>query len=220
MEDKIHIYFMPGLAAGSNIFEYIQLSDQKFELHYLEWIEPDSENEALSTYASRYTKLIKHERPVLIGVSFGGILVQEIGMILEVRQLVIISSIKSANEMPKRLKFLKKSRIYKLFPSRQLSKLEDFSRFNFHPHLKKKGELYSKYLRVRNEKYLNWSLNEVLHWKSKSSVKNLIHIHGTKDEIFPIKYVKECIPIEGGTHAMIIVKAKKISNILETILSK
>lgn len=219
MEDKIHIYFMPGLAAGSNIFEYISLQDQKYELHYLEWIEPASEKEELTVYASRYKKFIKHKNPVLVGVSFGGILIQEIGNLIEVDKLIIISSIKSGDEMPGRLKFIKKSGIYKLFPSRQLAELEDFSKFNFHPRLKKKGELYSKYLSIRNEKYLNWSMNEVLHWKGKQSFNNLIHIHGTKDEIFPIKHIKECIPIEGGTHAMIIIKAKKISKLLETILS-
>ena len=100
---------MPGLAAGSNIFEYISLPDQKFELHYLEWIEPASEKEGLSVYAFKYKELIKHDRPILVGVSFGGILIQEIANILEVSKLVIISSIKSGDEMPRRLKFLKKS---------------------------------------------------------------------------------------------------------------
>ena len=46
---------------------------------------------------------------------------------------------------------------------------------------------------------------------------NVIHIHGNKDEIFPIKYIKNCIVIEGGTHVMILNKAKRISLILEDI---
>jgi pimeloyl-ACP methyl ester carboxylesterase len=218
MEDKIHIYFMPGLAASSRIFEYIKVADDKFALHHLEWLEPESEKESLAQYAAKYVNMITHKRPVLIGVSFGGILVQEIGRLMDVRKIIIVSSVKNEDELPKRLKYLRKSRIYKLFPSKRLSKIDDFSKYNFHPQLKKKGELYNKYLSIRNEKYLNWAIHNMLHWKNNSIEQDLMHIHGTRDEIFPIKYVKDCIPVEGGTHAMIIVKAKKISAIIENLL--
>jgi len=219
MEDKIHIYFMPGLAASSQIFEYIHLSDELFELHYLEWVAPDSIDEKLSDYASKYAVQINHEQPVLIGVSFGGLLVQEISKLIAVQRLIIISSIKCMAEMPKRLLFIKNSKAYKFFPTKKLSKIDDFSKYDFHPHLKKKGELYNKYLSIRDEKYLNWAIHNVLHWSQISPIQNTIHIHGTKDEIFPIKHVKDCISIEGGTHAMIIIKAKKISAIIEKVLS-
>lgn len=219
MEDKIHIYFMPGLAASSRIFEYIKLSEEKYIFHFLEWIAPESEKETLSEYASKYLPLIKHQKPILVGVSFGGILVQELSHMLATRKVIIISSIKSRSEMPKRLRFLKNSKAYKFFPSKKLSQIDDFSKYDFHPHLKKKTELYNKYMIVRDEKYLNWAIHNVLHWNSALPQENIIHIHGNKDEIFPIKYIKNCIPVEGGTHAMIIVKARKISTIIETLLS-
>ncbi|UCE94653.1 MAG: alpha/beta hydrolase [Flavobacteriaceae bacterium] len=218
MGSKRHIYLMPGLAASPKIFEYIQLDPLKTELHYLEWIPPVHIKESVEEYAQKYIELIRHPEPILIGVSFGGILVQEISRIIKVRKVIIISSIKSKNEMPKRLRFLKSSGVYKLFPSKRLSKIDDFTKFDYHPHLKKKGELYNKYLGVRNEKYLNWSLRAVLHWENKSSVTDLVHIHGTKDEIFPIKHIEDCIPVEGGTHAMILIKAKIINQILNRLL--
>lgn len=218
MEGKRHIYFMPGLAASSKIFEYLEFDQNIFDLHYLEWLEPSDEKEAITKYASRYIELIKHDSPILVGVSFGGILVQEIGELIETSKIIIISSIKNQSEMPKRLRLIKMLRAYKIFPSRRLSKIDDFSKFDFHPHLKKKGELYNKYLSIRNEKYLNWALRNVLFWESQHKEKELAHIHGSKDEIFPIKHIKNCISIEGGTHAMIIVKAKKISKIIENIL--
>lgn len=218
MTDKTHIYLMPGLAASPKIFEYIELDPITTELHYLEWIPPAHEKESVEDYAQKYIDLIRHPQPILLGVSFGGILVQEISRKIQARKVIIISSIKSKQEMPKRLLFLKSFRVYKLFPSRRLSKIEDFTRFDYHPHLKKKGELYNKYLGVRNEKYLNWSLRAVLHWENKASDTELIHIHGTRDEIFPIKHIENCIPIEGGTHAMILIKAKKINQILNRLL--
>ena len=219
MENKIHIYFMPGLAASPKIFEHIKLHDERFVLHYLDWLEPSDENESLFDYASRFLDKITHKSPILIGVSFGGVLVQEIARLIQVRKLIIISSIKNEEELPKRLKYIRKTGMYKLFPSSRLSKIDDFSKFNYHPNLKKKGELYNKYLGIRNEKYLNWAIRNMLYWRNLEKPRDMIHIHGTKDEIFPIKYIKNCIPIEGGTHAMIIIKAKRISTILENVLT-
>ena len=160
------------------------------------------------------------EDPVLIGVSFGGVLAQEISKIINCKKVIIISSVKSRRELPRRLKLLQKLGLYKLLPTGRISKMDDFSRFNFHQSVRKKAELYNRYMRVRDEKYLNWSIETILHWKGESHSSEVIHIHGTKDEIFPIKYIGDCIPIEGGTHAMIITKARKISEIIVKTLEK
>lgn len=209
---------MPGLAASPKIFEYINLPQESFECHYFEWVTPDSNSETLESYSQKYASQILFEDVVLIGVSFGGILVQEISKLVSVKHLIIISSVKSINEMPKRLKLLKYTQAYKIFPTKRLSRIDNFSKFDFHPTLKKKGELYDKYMSVRSEIYLNWAIHHVLHWNNRDVPYEVIHIHGTKDEIFPFKHISNCIPIEGGTHAMIITKARKIGNIIANLL--
>ena len=88
-QDIIHVYLMPGMAASSKIFEYIELPKNQFKIHYLEWMLP-SENESLSDYALRMTKNIKHNNCVLIGVSFGGVLVQEMSKYIDIKKLIII----------------------------------------------------------------------------------------------------------------------------------
>ena len=70
---KIPVYFMPGLAASSTIFERIDLPKDVFEMILLEWEIPLPE-ETLVHYAKRMASKITHPNPVLIGVSFGGIL--------------------------------------------------------------------------------------------------------------------------------------------------
>ena len=76
-QEIIQVYFMPGMAASPKIFEYIKLPEHQFKIHKLEWIIP-YEKESLSAYALRLSKAIKHDNIVLLGVSFGGVLVQEI----------------------------------------------------------------------------------------------------------------------------------------------
>ena len=217
MIQKIHIYFVPGLAASSTIFEHIELSKERFEVHYLDWLIPQSQNESISDYAKRMCDLITHENPVLIGVSFGGIMVQEMGKIITTKKIIIISSVKSAKELPKRLRVAKATKAYKLFPTKAVINLENFAQYAFGNTAKKRVDLYRKYLSMRDENYLPWAIYNVLHWQQTNPLPEVIHIHGNNDGVFPIKHIKNCIVIEGGTHIMILNKAKQISKLIEAI---
>lgn len=212
---KTHLYFVPGLAANTKIFERISLPEEHFELHFLDWMLPTSINESIEEYAQRMCTKIQHKNPVLIGVSFGGIMVQEMSKIIDCKKIIIISSVKSNKEFPKRFKLVQVTKAYKLFPSKVISNIESYERYFFNDYLKKRAELYKIYLSVRNKEYLQWAIYNVLHWKQEESIPGIIHIHGKKDEVFPIKYIKNSIEIENGTHVMILNKAKTISEILK-----
>src|SRR6476660_7854870 len=112
---RIPVYFMPGLAASPMIFERIKLPEDQFEVVLLEWLLP-LDAESLHDYAVRMAKKVTHENPVLIGVSFGGILVQEIARVIPVRKTIIISSAKCNSEYPRRFKIAKSTGAYKLLP--------------------------------------------------------------------------------------------------------
>ena len=208
---------MPGLGAGSKIFDTIRLDNDKFELHYLQWLIPESQEESLRDYAKRLVNFIEHSQPVLVGVSFGGILIQEMSKIIDTKKIILISSVKNRDEIPMRLKALKTTKLYKLFPAKRISKTKSFPLLKFHKTLRKKIEMYDKYLNLRDRGYLKWAIYNVISWNQRSTNKDIIHIHGNKDEIFPIKNIKNCVKIEGGTHVMILTKGKRISSILESI---
>lgn len=211
---KTPIYFVPGLAASPEIFEFLRFPEDKFELHFLEWLIPLSAHEPIEAYAKRMSDLVLEENPVLIGVSFGGIMVQEMSKHLHPKKTIIISSVKSRDELSKALKFIKKFKIYRLFPSKAIENIELFSFFAFGNTSKTRLKLYKKYFSVRDRKYLNWSIYNVLHWQQIKPSENILHIHGTADAIFSFKYISDCIPVEKGTHIMIINRAKTISNII------
>lgn len=214
--NKTHVYFVPGLAANTKIFEYISLPKNVFELHFLEWIVPLSVNEPIESYAERMCRKIKHkENIVLAGVSFGGIMAQEMSKIVKCKKIVIISSIKSRQELPISFKIAQKTKAYKLLPTKIIENIEDYEQYFLGDYLKKRAGLYKLYLSVRNATYLQWAMHNVLNWKQKKPLKNTIHIHGDKDEVFPVKYIKNYIPIENGTHIMVLNRAKTISKILE-----
>lgn len=212
---KTHVYFVPGLAANTKIFEYISLPEKQFELHFLDWVLPTSINESIQEYAKRLCLKVEHENPILVGVSFGGVMVQEMSKIINCKKVIIISSIKCNKELPRRLKLAQVTKAYKLFPSKVVENIESYERYFFNDYLKKRAALYKLYLSVRNKEYLQWAIYNVLHWQQKTPLENVLHIHGKKDEVFPIKHIKNTIEIEQGTHVMILNKAKTISKILE-----
>ncbi|WP_373940714.1 alpha/beta hydrolase [Polaribacter sejongensis] len=216
---KIPIYLVPGLAAGPEIFENLELSKDKYDVHYLEWITPIAQEESIANYAMRMSEEVKEENPALVGVSFGGIMVQEMSKYLDVKKVIIISSVKHHKELPKRFEFVKFTKAYKFFPTKVVSNFEDYAQYFLGKSLKKRADIYKKYLSVRSELYLNWSIGTIIRWEQTKKDQNITHIHGTSDHVFPIKNINNCIQIEGGSHIMIITKAKKLTKIINDTLT-
>ena len=214
---KITVYFMPGLAASSTIFEYINLPPETFEVHLLEWVLPNG-NETLKSYAKRMAEKVKHDGAVLIGVSFGGVLVQEMKQFLNPRKVIIISSVRCNLELPNRMKIAKSTKAYKLLPTGLMQDVELLTKYAFGDMLKKKLKLYEKYLHMRNKSYLDWAIEQMICWKRIKIDPEIIHIHGDADEVFPAKNIKQFINVKGGTHSMILNKYKWFNTNLPKII--
>lgn len=197
---------MPGMAASPSIFERIRLPAETFEMHLLEWVSP-KKNESLAAYAKRMAENIKHENVILVGVSFGGILVQEMKPFVNPKKVIIISSVKSNAELPRRMKIAKTTKAYKLIPTKLFENIELLAKYTFgFSILKQRIKLYEKFLSVRDKVYLDWAIEQIINWDRTEIDNEIIHIHGDSDEVFPLKHIKKCISVKGGTHIMIITK--------------
>ena len=209
---------MPGMAASSSIFERIQLPVETFEIHLLEWLIPEKE-ETIENYAQRVAKNIIHENVILIGVSFGGILVQEMKQFVNPIKVIIISSVKSNAELPRRMKIAKTTKAYKLIPTKLLENIGNLAKFTFGSSIiKQRLKLYEKFLSVRDKVYLDWAIEQIINWKRTEIDLEVIHIHGDNDEVFPIKHIKNAIVVKGGTHIMILTKYRWLSDNLPKIM--
>lgn len=218
IDDKVHVYFMPGMAANPSIFKNINLPEEKFEQHLLEWSVP-TKNMSLAEYAIEMNKSILHKNPVLVGVSFGGMLVQEMAKYIPVKKIIVISSVKHESELPKRMIFAKYTKIHKLLPTGIVNNLELLTKYAFGETANKRLELYKEYLSVKDKYYIDWSIDQIVNWKQSEKCPDyLVHIHGDKDPVFPITHIKNCIPVKNGTHTMIIHRAKWFNENLPTII--
>ena len=208
MEQEItHVYLMPGMAANPTIFEHIKLPEDQFEIHWLEWMIPQKK-ETLESYAKRMILNIKHDNVVLLGVSFGGILVQEMSKHMTFKRLFVVSSVKSKHELPKRMKVMKYTKAYKLLPTQLVSNIDFLAKYAFGETITKRIELYKKYLSVSDKYYLDWAIENVIEWDQEAPNEDAIYIQGDKDAVFPHSCVGNCIVLKGGTHVMVINKYK------------
>ncbi|MDO6803210.1 alpha/beta hydrolase [Wenyingzhuangia sp. 1_MG-2023] len=203
---KKHVYLIPGMSASSLIFERIHFPKEDYHVHSLEWLLPLSKNEPLEQYVTRFAKLITEPNPILIGVSFGGIIAQELGKTIDNSKVIIISSIKHEQEQRPLFQFLRKTKLYRLYSPNFVNTLEKLTYQLAPKKIKNSLILYRKYLPVRNPIYTQWAIRTFLNWQ-QSKNQNIMHFHGDKDPILPVQYLSNFKVIPKGTHAMILTQS-------------
>ena len=127
---------------------------------------------------------------------------------IAVEKLIIISSVKSKYELPRRLKLSRKLKLYKVLPTRVFEDVDKLARYAFGETVKNRVALYKRYLSMNDRHYLNWAIREMVCWNQEKAPEGIIHIHGNADRIFPCQHIGDHTTITGGTHIMILTKAK------------
>ena len=83
------LYLISGLGADKRVFDFLDLPG--FKIHHIEWVEP-GDHETVENYAKRLLNQIRTVKPILIGLSFGGLIAIEIGKLMETEKIILISS--------------------------------------------------------------------------------------------------------------------------------
>lgn len=211
MELNRTIYCISGLGADEKIFVNLQLNG--YELKHIPWLRPHKK-ERLEEYAARMAQPIQGESPLLMGVSFGGMIGIEIARQISLQKLIIISSIKSASEMPQWMRVAGSLQLNKLLPIRSYKFTERIDNARLGVSTIEERDMVRNYRRNSDPVYLNWAVNQVLNWRNNWQPAHIIHIHGDKDKIFPMKRITPHHIVKGGTHLMIYNRGEEISELI------
>ena len=211
-----HIYCISGFGSDEKVFS--KLTFTGYETHFIKWIIPEK-NESISSYAKRLTEQIHHDKPVLIGLSFGGMMCIEIAKILPIQKIILISSIKSFHELPFWMRLSGKLRLDKVLPLKTFKLIEPLQDYNLGIETIDEKELVHLYRRKINQQYSNWAVNTILNWKNEYLPENLFHIHGAKDRIFPLKKVRPDYIVNTGGHLMIMNRHNMVNEYINNILN-
>lgn len=209
---KKRIYCISGLGADEKIFTHLDIDG--YELRYIPWIRPHKK-ETIDSYAKRMAKHIKDENAILIGVSFGGMIGIEIAKQLPLRKLFIVSSIKSVLEMPRWMKMAGTLKLDKILPVRLHKYTEKIDNKRLGVSNKEEKEMVRAYRKNADLVFVDWAISQIVNWKNGWQPENIIHIHGEKDKIFPIKKLNPSFVVKDGTHMMIYNRAKEISEFIQ-----
>ncbi len=205
------LYIISGFGADKRVFQNIEFG--KHETHFIDWKIPHP-GESLTAYSKRMMQEIEHPDPVLIGLSFGGMIAIEIAKQMNVEKIILISSVKKRTELPASLRLLARTKVNQLVNLRPYSFLERWENYNLGLKTEDQKELVREYRKNIDLYYTNWGINQIINWQNTEVPKNIFHLHGSKDHIFPIKNINDAQVIEGGGHMMVMNRAEEINKIL------
>jgi pimeloyl-ACP methyl ester carboxylesterase len=210
--DPIPLDCISGLGANERAFEHLSLPG--CTLIPLSWLSPEPK-ETIAHYAERMTAGIHHERPVLMGLSFGGMVAAEMARLVPVRRLWLLSTVTRRSELPGYMRFGKYLPIHKLFlrlnPQRWMGSIENY---NLGVEGPEEEAMVAAFRRHVDLVYLRWAIDTIIHWEGETPPPDIYHIHGGKDRIFPIGLVKPDAVVPDGGHFMVHNRAAVVSRLL------
>ena len=213
----VPVYFISGLGADDRVYEYITLPEG-FEISHIKWIEPE-QKESLVDYTKRISNQIDTRQPfILIGMSLGGMIAIELNKFIHPIKTIIISTVSSPKAYSGLFHFIRVFQLHKLVPSFLLRTPSAPAYWLFGLQNKKERLLLKSFMKNVSDSYLKWTIDKVINWSNNYKPEKLIHIHGTRDRIFPVKRTGANIKVKNGGHFMVHNKAKEINSILSYIL--
>ena len=205
------VYCISGFGADQRAFTRLSFGHR--EVHYLPWLMP-AHDECIGSYAARMAEGITKAKPVLLGLSFGGMMAIEIAKLIPTEKIILISSVTNSKELPSWMKWAGKLKIDKIVPLRSFKLIEPLENYNLGIETPEERQLVASYRNKVDPHYTSWAVHQILNWKNTWIPGNLIHIHGGRDHIFPLRKIKPDFIIEDGGHFMVMNRADKINAIL------
>ena len=215
----MRIYLIPGLGADRRMYDSLISTLGKGEV--LEFI-PPLPGEDLPSYVQRFSARIQTEDPfVLIGTSLGGIMCIELLQYLSPRKIIMLASVKNRKEIPWWIRMLRYVPVYRILPGDWYKKqVIRMASKGLKGPLQREAEMIIAMAQSADPHWVKWGIDSVVQWNGNcNDFSNIIHLHGSKDPLFPLRYVKQAEVIRGGTHVMNITRAKEINKRIDEIIT-
>jgi len=207
------VYFISGLAADSRVFKYMKLP-HGFEAVYLEWFAP-LPNETLEEYAMRMAQCIDSAEPFgLIGLSMGGMIASVIAKKFPPATLVLLSSIPVSDHLPGYFRVAGSLHLHKAVPIGLVKSMARAKRW-FTVETNEDKKMLHQIIQESDNHFIRWAMGAILKWKSIDLPKHTYtHIHGTRDEVLPVRFTKPTHIIKKAGHLMVLTNAREVNRII------
>jgi pimeloyl-ACP methyl ester carboxylesterase len=208
------VYLLSGLGADSRVFDF--LSFDYCHVRNLVWIAPE-QHETIRSYAARLLQQITVKRPILVGVSFGGIIAIEIAKLVDIEKVVLISSVKTRFDIPRHFRLAGWMRLHRFVPAALFKMVNPVTYWFFGTTGASERELLKEIIKDTDIQFVEWAIASILTWTNEDMLDNLTHVHGTRDRIFPLRTAH--FKVADGGHLMIVDKAHEVTRILRKTIT-
>ena len=206
------LYVFSGLGADERVFQKLDFTG--FSVTFVKWQQP-YRNESIEQYAKRLVSQITDSRPVLVGLSFGGMVAIEVAKLIETEKVVLLATAKIYREIPFYYRFFGFLRLHRLLPTGLLKQSNFVTNWFFGATSEFDKNLLKRILSDTDTVFLKWAIDKVVAWRNTHQIQNAIHIHGTNDRILPTRFVNCDVKIQGGGHFMTLNKPEELTEILK-----
>lgn len=190
-----------GLGADWRVFAFQQ---REFpNLIVPEWRIPHP-SDTLTSYCRRMASEFDFEGPVIVGgISFGGIVATEFARHVDARACLLISTIRSTRQLPRRIRLAGKFRglvhLAPFAPLQQVARqIGESKRLPLSPLVKR----VLRQLADADPRVIRWSIEQLFRFGEVSLDIPVRHIHGDRDPVFPIRWVEPDEVVHGGGHLL------------------
>lgn len=218
--EKPICYILSGLGADERVFDQIDFGS--FSPVFIPW-EPteQGQDQSLESYAKQLSRHVKVSDPILIGISFGGIVAQEMSALFDNCPVLIISSAKTRSELTPFMRFSGMTGLHKLMPMKRILRNKWINHWFFGTKTKHEKKTLDQILADSDPVFTKWAIHQVTNWKrTKKIPAKVLHIHGDQDRIFRIGNLRPDYIIPGGTHFMTVSEHEKVSEAIQEALEK
>lgn len=209
------IYLFSGLGADSTVFVNLELPG--YHKVYINWI-PALPKESIREYAGRIRSQITAENPDIIGLSFGGIVAVEVSKQIKIDKMVLISSVRTKNELNRKQYFFMKLGLYRIIPGVLIRRTNFLTYRYFGARSPKDKKTLTHLLENTDASFFRWALKSIAYWDNKVAPERTIQIHGSADRVITSRLVHPDYRIKGGGHLMVFNKADTVSKIIMNYL--
>jgi pimeloyl-ACP methyl ester carboxylesterase len=207
------VYLVPGLGADHRLFQRLDLAPHPVQA--LGWpVMP--EGSSLADFARALADQVDRTRPhALVGVSMGGMVVQEMAALTRPERTVIISSWKGPQEMPPPIRVLLGTHAERLLTPVFMKNTLPLMRWQMGVETDADKALFDSFIATTPLDQLRVQIAAVLGWEGPSKpVEGLVHIHGSADRLMPIWHIQRPLRVAGGGHFMVHNRAAEVGRLV------